>query len=52
MADSFELQDEIQAILDLESYNISNEHDPSSEDPVRLLEGKPCLWACCISCKS
>lgn len=36
---SFELQDEIQAILDPENYNIPNEHDFHSENPAPFLEG-------------
>ncbi|KAG9221591.1 hypothetical protein CCMSSC00406_0007230 [Pleurotus cornucopiae] len=38
MGDSFELQDEIQALQDVENYNIPSEHDPQSEDIERLLE--------------
>ncbi|KAF7330363.1 Condensin complex subunit 1 [Mycena venus] len=39
MADSFELRDELQALQDLDTYSIPNDHDLSSEDPARLLEG-------------
>jgi len=35
----FELQDELQAILDTQNYNITNEHDLTTEDPAHLLEG-------------
>ncbi|KAJ7052444.1 non-SMC mitotic condensation complex subunit 1-domain-containing protein [Mycena amicta] len=35
----FELRDEVQAIQDLDTYSIENEHDLSSEDPAHLLEG-------------
>ncbi|KAF4564796.1 Condensin complex subunit [Pleurotus pulmonarius] len=38
MGDSFELQDEIQALQDVENYSIPSEHDPQSEDVERLLE--------------
>jgi condensin complex subunit 1 len=40
MSDRFELQDEIQALQDIENYNIQNGHDPNSEDITALLEGK------------
>ena len=36
---SFELQDEIQALQDIENYSIPNEHDIHSEDPAALLAG-------------
>ncbi|KAJ6460387.1 non-SMC mitotic condensation complex subunit 1-domain-containing protein [Mycena vitilis] len=39
MADSFELRDELQALQDIETYSIPHDHDLSSEDPARLLEG-------------
>ncbi|KAF7983455.1 hypothetical protein HWV62_21732 [Athelia sp. TMB] len=39
MPAAFELQDELQALQDLESYDIPNEHDISSEDPAALLAG-------------
>ncbi|KAJ7454842.1 non-SMC mitotic condensation complex subunit 1-domain-containing protein [Mycena latifolia] len=39
MADSFELRDELQALQDLDTYTIPHDHDLSSEDPARLLEG-------------
>ncbi|KAJ7219999.1 non-SMC mitotic condensation complex subunit 1-domain-containing protein [Mycena pura] len=39
MADSFELRDELQALQDIDTYNITNEHDLTSENPARLLEG-------------
>ncbi|KAJ7086035.1 non-SMC mitotic condensation complex subunit 1-domain-containing protein [Mycena belliarum] len=39
MADSFELRDELQALQDLDTYNIPHEHDLATEDPARLLEG-------------
>ena len=35
----FELQDEIQALQDIQSYVIQNEHDIHTEDPGALLEG-------------
>ena len=35
----FELQDELQALQDIESYRIESDHDFSSEDPEPLLEG-------------
>ncbi|PFH48881.1 hypothetical protein AMATHDRAFT_64397 [Amanita thiersii Skay4041] len=35
----FELQDELQALADVQSYDIPNEHDPESEDVQKLLEG-------------
>ncbi|KAG6852317.1 hypothetical protein C0991_000953 [Blastosporella zonata] len=38
MAISFVLQDEIQAILDNDSYHIPHEHDPTDEDLGTLLE--------------
>ena len=37
MGDRFELQDEIQAVQDLDTYIISNEHDVHSTDPAALL---------------
>lgn len=39
MGDRFELQDEIQAVQDLETYVITNEHDVHSTDPAALLAG-------------
>ncbi|KAK7032919.1 condensin complex subunit 1 [Favolaschia claudopus] len=39
MADSFELRDEVQALQDVDTYSIAHDHDLSSEDPARLLEG-------------
>lgn len=36
----FELQDEIQALLDIESYQIEHDHDFSLEHPETLLEGR------------
>lgn len=42
MANSFELQDEIQAFQDLSTYSIANEHDISTMDAYSinaLLEG-------------
>lgn len=39
MADSFELRDELQALQDIDTYSIPHDHDLSSEDPARLLEG-------------
>ncbi|KAF8888609.1 non-SMC mitotic condensation complex subunit 1-domain-containing protein [Infundibulicybe gibba] len=38
MVDSFELQDEIQALQELDTYSIPNERDLNQEDPERLLE--------------
>ena len=40
MPDTFDLQEEIQALQDLETYEITNEHDIYSEDPGALLEGQ------------
>ncbi|KAJ7510292.1 non-SMC mitotic condensation complex subunit 1-domain-containing protein [Mycena galericulata] len=39
MAHSFELRDELQALQDIDSYSIPHDHDLSTEDPARLLEG-------------
>ncbi|KAJ7183082.1 non-SMC mitotic condensation complex subunit 1 [Mycena filopes] len=39
MAQAFELRDELQALQDVDTYNIPHDHDLSSEDPARLLEG-------------
>lgn len=39
MGDAFELQDELQALQDMETYEIPNEHDIHSTDPGALLEG-------------
>jgi hypothetical protein len=44
--DSFELQDEIQALQDIQSYDIPNEHDIHSEDPAPLLEGRLHFLGC------
>ncbi|KAL0945257.1 hypothetical protein HGRIS_000767 [Hohenbuehelia grisea] len=38
MANDFELQEELQALQDVSSYNIPNEHDPATDDIERLLE--------------
>jgi condensin complex subunit 1 len=38
MADTFHLQDELQALSDISTYDIQNEHDIRSEDPASLLE--------------
>ncbi|KAF8644919.1 hypothetical protein AX16_008201 [Volvariella volvacea WC 439] len=38
MADGFELQEELQHLQNISEYDIPNEHDPNSEDPLRLLE--------------
>ncbi|KAF7319328.1 Condensin complex subunit 1 [Mycena chlorophos] len=35
----FELHDEVQALQDIDTYSIENEHDLASEDPAQLLEG-------------
>lgn len=40
MPDAFELQDELQALQDMETYEIPNEHDIHSTDPGALLEGE------------
>jgi condensin complex subunit 1 len=40
MTVNFDLQDELQALSDIQNYEIPNEHDPDSEDVERLLEGK------------
>lgn len=48
MPTAFELQDELQALQDLESYDIPNEHDISSEDPAALLAGSSPLLISCI----
>lgn len=37
---AFELQDELQALQDMESYDIEHDHDFSNEDPEMLLEGR------------
>jgi hypothetical protein len=42
--DSFELQDEIQALQDIQNYSIPNEYDIHSEDPARLLAGEILLF--------
>ncbi|KAJ7117284.1 non-SMC mitotic condensation complex subunit 1 [Mycena filopes] len=39
MAQAFELRDELQALQDVDTYSIPHDHDLSSEDPARLLEG-------------
>lgn len=39
MTFSFELQDELQSLQEIDSYEIPHEHDPETEDPERLLEG-------------
>lgn len=39
MTISFELQDELQSLQEIDSYEIPHEHDPETEDPERLLEG-------------
>lgn len=36
---AFELQDELHALQDTETYEISNDRDFSTEDPEALLEG-------------
>lgn len=38
MAEWFHLQDELQALSDLSTYEIPNEHDIHTEDPADLLE--------------
>lgn len=38
MSVSFELQDELQALQDIENYDIPNEQDPNSHDPGPLLQ--------------
>jgi condensin complex subunit 1 len=43
---SFDLQDEIQALRDVQNYEIPNEHDIQTEDPARLLEGKVLCCTC------
>lgn len=40
MPDAFDLQEETQALQDLETYEIPNEHDVYNEDPGALLEGQ------------
>ncbi|KAJ7211815.1 non-SMC mitotic condensation complex subunit 1-domain-containing protein [Mycena haematopus] len=48
MADSFDLRDELQALQDIDTYNIPHDHDLSSENPARLLEGtSPVQCHCC-----
>lgn len=42
---TFELQDELNAIQDLDSYNFEHERDFSTESPHDLLEGKANLNA-------
>ena len=39
MPDAFDLQEETQALQELETYEISNERDIYNEDPGALLEG-------------
>ncbi|KIL63463.1 hypothetical protein M378DRAFT_107274 [Amanita muscaria Koide BX008] len=39
MTVDFDLMEELQALADIQSYEIPNEHDPESEDIGRLLEG-------------
>ena len=56
---SFELQDELQGLQELDGYRIEHDHDFSTEDPEALLEGEyrrlsvnmilP-LISCCGSC--
>jgi hypothetical protein len=41
--DNFELQDNIQALLDIQSYEIPNEHEVSADNAATILEGKH-LW--------
>lgn len=38
--ESFELQDNIQALQDVESYDIPNERDIQAENPAAILEGE------------
>ena len=38
--DNFELQDNVQALQNIQSYDIPNEHDFQSESPAQLLEGE------------
>lgn len=45
MSFSFELQDEVQSLQEIESYEIPHEHDLETEDLVPLLEGTSCLKA-------
>jgi len=40
MSFNFELQDELQALANVQSYEIPNERDPDSEDVDKLLEGE------------
>ena len=40
MVSNFELQDELQALADVQNYEIPNERDPESEDVDKLLEGQ------------
>jgi hypothetical protein len=42
MSDSFDLQEECQALQDPESYELPNEDHISNEEPGRLLEGEFC----------
>ena len=37
---SFELQDELQGLPELDGYRIEHDHDFSTEDPEALLEGE------------
>jgi condensin complex subunit 1 len=39
MSDNFDLQEEYQALQDLDSYELPNEESISNEEPGRLLEG-------------
>ena len=40
MSDNFELQEEVEALQDLEAYEIPNESKLSDEEPERILEGE------------
>ncbi|KAK2461131.1 hypothetical protein APHAL10511_006658 [Amanita phalloides] len=46
MTINFELQDELQALADVQNYEISHEHDPETEDMGRLLEGESGFRGC------
>lgn len=46
MPDAFDLQEETQALQDLEAYEIPNEHDIYNEDPGALLEGASHIRSC------
>ena len=40
MPENFELQEEVEALQDLEAYEIPNESELSDKEPERILEGE------------